>query len=117
MTLTDGATQPAPELLGEHRRRSCWPQQKHAINVGHIYALTQNLDREHAAKPAGPQCCELSVTLVWRIIAGQRNALKAGLRELQCHIASVLLRDAETEPSHSGGVKHDSPDGLEKFRN
>ena len=72
---------------------------------------TENTQRSRPARrslSAGP--------LVWRVVAGERDALQAGLRELARHVARVLLGDAEAERAHRAGIEHDPLDGLQKLR-
>ena len=79
VALAGSAAQAAAKLLGEYRRRRCRPKQEDAVDVGHVDALAENLDGEHAAEPTCPQSRELPVTLMWRVVPGERDALQSGL--------------------------------------
>ena len=76
VALARRAAQPAAELLREHRRRRGRAQEQQAVDVGHVDALAEHLDREHAPQPPGPQRrCSCCVAVVRRVVAGQRDAL------------------------------------------
>ncbi len=83
VALAGGTAQAASKLLREHRRAVASAEAGGRVStLGHVDALAENVDREHAAELDRPASARrAAVTLSWRVVPGERDAREAGLSE------------------------------------